>query len=156
MANSHFLAYPGNFGEEYVVLQRTLPTTVLGAAATVRHVLPTVGSAVSAFPNLLYFKDGSLAIGGAAMSITGTTTARAVKRSSAGVITALSGSVTISGTSAQFSVHHFPNDAAISDSDRTIRPNSGDLVLVEFTNAAGVLTTQPGDVQASVRCTVLK
>jgi hypothetical protein len=156
MANSHFLAHAGNFGEVYSVFQRTLPTTVVGAAATVRHVLPIAGSAVTAFPNLFYFKDGSVCIGGAAMSLTGTTTARAVKRNSAGTITPLSGSVTISGTAAQFTIHHFPNDATISDGDRTIRPNSGDLLLVEFTNAAGVLTTQPGDVQAAVRVTVLK
>lgn len=158
MAVTKFNPAPGNFGESYIALSRTLPTAVVTAANTVRHIMPMTAAEVN-FANqteMLYYKGGALVIGGAAASITGTTTARVVKRNAAGTITPLSGNATIAGNQAQFSVINFPILATATDADKTIRPNMGDNLLIEITNTAGAVTTQPGDVQAAVKVAVLR
>lgn len=156
MANSHFAPAPGNFGETYIVTSRTLPTTTIGASSTVRHYLALPASAVSGFPNLFYFKDASLVVGGSATSsFAGTVTARIVKRNSAGTITAMSASTTIATGITLGGTVDMTLSSSISDTDRTVRPNSGDTVAVEIT-ASSTVTTQPADVQAAIRFTVLR
>lgn len=159
MAMTAFSPAPGNFGEEYCYMTRTLPTAVITAANTVRHMMPIGAAEVTAAnqTEMVYYKGGALVIGGTAPSFTQATTARVVKRSSGGTITPLSSTVTIANGQAQFSVLPFPLLATATDNDRTVRPHAGDTVLIEVTNAAtGTVSTQPGDVQAALKFAVLR
>lgn len=159
MAHTDFRPKPGDFGEQHVAISRTLPTAVVTAAGTVRHYLPIVASeiALSSMTELLYYKGGALVFGGATASITLATTARIVKRLTDATIIPISGPVTIPGAVAAGTVLAFPILNTATDNHRTIRPNDGDTLLVEITNAAtGVVTTQPGDVQAAVKLAVLR
>ena len=157
MPNSDFRPYPGNFGEEYIVLHRTLPATAITAAGTTTVYLPTVASPVSAFPELLYYKGGALVLGGTAPSFTQATTARVAKRTSGGVVTGLSGYVTIATGGATGTVYVFPALAGATDSQLTVRPNSSDNIIVEIVNAAtGTVITQPSDVLVGVKVAALK
>jgi hypothetical protein len=157
MRVSSFMPKPGDFGEQHVVVSRTLPTAVITATNTVRHIMPIVGSeiAVDRMHDLYFYKGGSLTVGGPASSTAGTVTARIVKRNSAGTFTNLSGTVTIPTGTGAGSVLVFPILATATGDQRTIRPNSGDTLWVEVVATAGV-TTQPGDVQAAVKLAVLR
>jgi hypothetical protein len=159
MAVTGFNPAPGNYGEEYIALTRTLPTAVITAANTVRHMMPITAAPVALAnqTEMLYYKGGALVIGGTAPSFTQTTTARVVKRSVGGTITPLSAPVTIASGQAQFSVLVFPLLPTATDTDLTIRPQAGDTVLIEVTNGpSGTVTTQPGDVQAGLKFAVLR
>ena len=156
MANSHFVPAPGNFGEQYLLSCRTLPTAVISASATVRHYMPLCASPVSGFPELLYFKGGQLQVGGSATSsFAGTVTARVVKRNSAGTVTPMSASVTLTTGITLGGVATFTLSSSVTDADRTIRPNDGDTIAIEVT-ASSTVATQPADVQAGVKLCVLK
>lgn len=152
-----FTPAAGNFGEEYITVSRTLPTAVISASATVRHMMPLVASEITTAnqTELLYYKGGALTFGGTASSTAGTVTARIVKRNSAGTITPLSSTVTIPSGTTLGAVLAFPVLATATDDQRTIRPNAGDTVLVEVT-ASSTVSTQPGDVQAAVKLAVLR
>lgn len=159
MANSDFRPAAGNFGETYVALSRTLIPAVITAAGTIRHFMPIVAAEVTQAnqTELLFYKGGALVFGGAVSLFTLATTARVVKRSAGGVFTPMSGSVTIATGLATGSVLAFPLSGTITDDQRTVRPNAGDTVCIEITNAAtGVVTTQPADVLACVKLAVLR
>lgn len=151
MANSHNLPYPGDFGEEQFAVTRTLPATIITAEATVRHFLPIVANEVSRHPAILYYKGGAWTQGSATSDFTGATTARIVKRSSAGTITPLSATVSLTDGETAGTVLVFPILSTATDIHKTIRPSSGDSLAIEVTNASGgTVTTQPGDVQVGV------
>lgn len=155
MANSHFVPVPGSYGEEYLLASRTLPTAVITASATVRHYLPLSASVVSSFPSLFYFKDAALTVGGSAVSnFAGAVTCRIVKRLAAGTIVPLTASTTITTGATLGQIVSFTVSTSITDADRTIRPNSGDMLGLEIT-ASSTVTTQPTDVLAAVRLCVL-
>jgi len=159
MATSHFVPAPGNFGENYVLACRELPATVVTASTTNRFPVPIPASQVSSFKELLYYKGGRLEVMGVATpSFAGTTTARVVKRSSAGTITALSDSVTlVTGVSGvQFTKYIFPILTSATESALTISPNDGDSLCVEVTAGAGTVTTQPANVGAAIKLAVLR
>lgn len=157
MANTDFRPAAGNFGEVYICSTRALPTTVIGASATVRHFLPIPAAEITASnqTEMLYYKGGALVFGGTASSTAGTVTAKVVKRNSAGTITSLSSTVTIPSGTGTGAILAFPILTTVTDDQRTIRPNAGDTIAVEVT-ASSTVTTQPGDVQAAVKLAVLR
>ena len=157
MPNSDFRPYPGNFGEEYTVLHRTMQATVIVAGGTATHYVPAVASPVAAFPQLYYYKAGSLVLGGTVPSFTQATTARACKRAIGGGITPLTGYVTITTGDPTGTIYVFPLLLGLTDNQATIRPNSGDNIIIQIVNAAtGTVTTQPGEMLAAVKVANLK
>ncbi len=157
MAITDFRPVAGNFGEEYITSTRTLPATVLSASATIRHYMPLVAADVTLANNteILYYKGGALVFGGTASSTAGTVTARVVKRNSGGTITALSSTVTIPSGTTVGAILAFPVLTTATASTKTIRPNAGDTIAIEFT-CSSTVSTQPGDVQAAVKLCVLR
>ena len=159
MPNSHFVPAPGNYGEVYVKASRELPATVITASATNTFPLPLSASPVSAFKSLLYYKGGRIEVmGSATPDFAGVTTARVVKRSTAGVVTALSESVTLTtgAGGAQFTKYIFPILPTATDAALTISPNDGDSLCVQVTAGAGTVTTQPANVGVGIRLAVLR
>ena len=159
MATSHFVPAPGNFGENYVLACRELPATVVTASTTNTFPVPIPASQVSSFKELLYYKGGRLEVmGSQTPAFAGTTTARVVKRSSGGTITALSDSVTLTTGSGggQFTKYIFPILTSATAANLTISPNDGDSLCVEVTAGAGTVTTQPLNVGAAIKLAVLR
>lgn len=156
MPTTHFVPAPGNYGETYIAVGRTLPTAVIGASATVRHVMPVPASQITAFKELLFYKGGQLEVGGAAVSsFAGAVTARMVKRVTGGTIVPLSASVTITTGTTAFDKWVFPVLTTATQADLTIRPNDGDSLCVEIT-ATSTVTTQPADVVVCCKLAVLR
>lgn len=157
MTATHFNPKPGDFGEQHIALSRELPANPITASNTVRHYLPIVASeiALSSMSEMLYYKGGALVFGGTTPTLAGATTARMVKRLAAGTIVPLSATVTIASGQATGSVLAFPILNTATDNDRTIRPNSGDTLLVEITTA-GAVSQQPTSVLASAKLAVLR
>lgn len=159
MPNSHFVPAPGNYGEIYVLASRELPATVITASTTNTFPIPISASPVAAFKALLFYKGGRLEVMGAGTpSFAGTTTARVIKRSSAGTVTALSESVTLTtgAGGVQFTKYIFPILTTATDAALTISPNDGDSLCVEVTAGAGAVTTQPTSVGVGIRLAVLR
>ncbi|MFO0240302.1 hypothetical protein [Gemmatimonas sp.] len=159
MAISHFVPAPGNYGENYIAVGRTLPATAITAAGTIRHFIGVPASPLTATgrSELLYFKGGALTFGGTASSTTGAVTARIVKRLSGGTIVPISGTVTIPTGTGTGVVLAVPLLAVASDNDLTLKPNAGEALAVEITQAGGgTVATQPGDVQVAVKMAVLR
>lgn len=159
MSVTHFVPAPGHYGETYLSACATLPTTVISAAGTARHYLPMPAAEVTLGnqKELLYYKGGALTFGGTASSTSGAVTARVVKRNSAGTITALSSTVTIPSGTGTGSILAFPILTTATDNDKTLRPNDGDTIAVEVTQAGGgSVSTQPANVTAAVKLAVLR
>lgn len=157
MGISDYRPKAGDFGEQHVVVSRTLPTAVATASDTVRHALPLVGSeiAVSNMTDMYFYKGGALVFGGADSVSAGTVTARIVKRNVAGTFTNLSNTVTIPSGTGAGDILTFPILNTARDNDRTIRPNAGDTLWVQVV-ASSTVGTQPGDVQAAVKLAVIR
>ncbi len=158
MANTDFRAKAGDFGEQHIALSRVLPTAAFTAAGTVRHYLPIVASEVTStgMTEMLYYKGGAIVFGGTAPTVSVSVTGRIVKRNSVGTITPISGNATVVTAQATGSVLHFPILTTATDDQRTVRPNAGDSLLVEFTQASGTVGVQPTDVHVAVKLAVLR
>lgn len=158
MANTDFRPKAGDFGEQHIALSRVLPTAAFTAAGTVRHYLPVVASEVTAtgMTEMLYYKGGAIVFGGTAPTVSVSVTGRIVKRATGGTITPLSSTATIATGQATGSVLNFPILTTATDNDRTVRPNAGDTLLVEFTQASGTVGVQPTEVHVAVKCAVLR
>ncbi len=94
--------------------------------------------------------------GGTAPTISVSVTARIVKRNSVGTITPLTSNATIVTAQAIGSVIPFPILNTATDNDRTIRPNAGDTLLVEFIQASGTVSVQPTELHCAVKLAVLR
>lgn len=158
MSNTDYRPKAGDFGEQHIAVSRIMPTTAFTAAGVLRHYLPMVASEIttSNMTEMLYYKGGALVFGGTAPTISVSVTARIVKRNSGGTITPISGNATIVTAQAIGSVLTFPILNTATDDQRTIRPNAGDTLLVEFTQSSGTVGVQPTELHVAVKLAVLR
>ncbi len=153
-----FKPRPGSYGETHCVLNKTVTATPITSGGTVQHyvAVPQAESvALGRGPNIFFYKDATLALlSGTAPAFTGTVTVQVVKRTTAGVVTPLSATASLTTGAAQFTQLRFGPLAGVTDAQRTI--NEGEVIGLQIVNAGGTVSTQPGAIDFSLRLAVLR